>query len=100
MGLPDLFWGLYYIPNESQTVSFLRNRFLRALPEFFRGWTELFLRSDDADRDSFRLRSFVEGAFAIPDFKYGLRNTFATGSSNCGPAKYAASLIIGMQLRS
>jgi len=31
----------------------------------------------------------VEGAFAIPDFKYGLRNTFATGSSNCGPAKYA-----------
>src|SRR4029077_14956816 len=40
--------------------SFCSRRLLRALAEFFRGWTKSSLSRDDADRDWFRLRSDVQ----------------------------------------
>jgi len=44
-----------YIPNESQAVSFLRNRFFSAVPEFFCGRAEFSFERGQTDGDWFRL---------------------------------------------
>src|SRR5882762_5971214 len=47
--------------------SFRRNRFLRALPEFFGGRAESAFCPGDADRDRFRLRSEVQKFYSVSE---------------------------------
>src|SRR6266513_1763538 len=46
---------------------FFRRRFLRALPEFIRGWAESAFCRDDADRKWFRLRSEVQKSYSVSE---------------------------------
>ena len=45
----------------------MRSSFFRALPKFFRGWTEFSFERDDADRNWFRFRSEVQKLYSVSE---------------------------------